>query len=410
MSSVTPSVSRAMSWGTKGSLEIFAFTRRLGHRIGLSTWAGPCGTSSDFDELVAALDTLDGAAAFVDPAAMAEVTATDYAEERSAMATVVAIIGAAIVERDADPSAPDDHFQRMMAPWDGAEDRIIGIALDVILVHLGSMSNLFAALGWLLVDVTGRSVLSGAIAAGDHGLAERCALESIRLAQRSIMLRTVLNPIEVDDGTCTYRVQPGVTLATLLPLTNTSSADLETYDPDRWIRRRIRDERGGPVRELVTTFGHGAHTCPAQPFSLSVMTTVLERMLARYDLVPAFANPRRRLVQPRLLGTALARWLGAGDPVAVEAVGDPDREVNGRDRRGGEVLGVDDDHIGRVALRVVGIGHDPTFVLGRIRAPRSTSSARPSRNGAPATPRPLPLSCLSPCLAWRTSMSKRLTT
>ena len=107
------------------------------------------------------------------------------------------------------------------------------------------MSNLFAALGWLLVDVTTRPDLAAAIRAGDHELAERCALESIRLAQRSIMLRAVLQPIDVDDGARTWRVEPGVTLATLLPLTNLATDDLRGYDPERWNRRRIRDGRGG---------------------------------------------------------------------------------------------------------------------------------------------------------------------
>ena len=65
----------------------------------------------------------------------------------------------------------------------------------MIFVHLGSMSNLFSALGWLLVDVTTRPALATAIRAGDRSLAERCALESTRIAQRSIMLRAVLQPV-----------------------------------------------------------------------------------------------------------------------------------------------------------------------------------------------------------------------
>src|SRR3954452_20545853 len=67
----------AVTWaelGPSGTVDVFDLTRRLGHRIGLSTWAGPCGDPGpDFDALVAALDALDGAAAFVDPGAMAAV-------------------------------------------------------------------------------------------------------------------------------------------------------------------------------------------------------------------------------------------------------------------------------------------------------------------------------------------------
>ena len=286
--------------GDSGTFEVFDFTRRLGHRIGLSTWAGPCGTSEELDRLIVALDNLDGAAAFVDPGAMAAVAATDYATERAALAEAESIIGRAVVRRDADANPPVDHFQRIVDTWSDAEPdaRHQGIARDVILVHLGSMSNLFSALGWLLVDVVTRPALAAAIREGDHALAERCALESTRIAQRSIMLRAVLRPIDVDDGESTRHVEPGVTLATLLPLTNLATEDLRAYDPERWNRRRIRDGRGGgDHRELVTAFGHGAHTCPAQPFSLGVMTAVLEAMLDRYDLDPQFTDASPRAAQ-----------------------------------------------------------------------------------------------------------------
>ena len=286
--------------GATGTFEVFDFTRRLGHRIGLSTWAGPCGSVSDFDALIATLDELDGAAAFVDPGAMAAVAASDYSTERRALATAELIIGRAITMRDAEPNPPADHFQRIIETWNDSDtaDRMQGIARDVILVHLGSMSNLFSALGWLLVDVVNRPELARDIRGGDHALAERCALESTRIAQRSIMLRAVLRPVDIDDGTQTWSVQAGVTLATLLPLTNLATDDLRVYDPQRWNRRRIRDGRGGgEYRELVTAFGHGAHTCPAQPFSLSVMTAVLEAMLDRYELTPEFATATPRTTQ-----------------------------------------------------------------------------------------------------------------
>ena len=62
---------------------------------------------------------------------------------------------------------------------------------------------------------------------------------------------------------------------------------LDGYDPDRWIRRRLKDEAALPARELVTTFGHGEHTCPAQPFSLAAMCRAAERLVATYAVEPA---------------------------------------------------------------------------------------------------------------------------
>ncbi len=285
--------------GSTGECDAFDLTRRLGHRIGLSTWAGPCGAPGPaFESLVRALDALDGAAAFVDPGAMADVARTDKSAERAALATAEELIAAAISERDADPVPPADHFQAIVDAWAGAPDREQGIARDVVLVHLGSMSNLFAALGWLLADVVRRPALADAVRAGDHDLAERCAMESIRCAQRSIMLRAVLRPCTVADERVTYSLDRPATLATLLPITNCpAGTSLDGYDPERWHRRRLRPDSVPAARELVTTFGHGSHRCPAQPFSLGVMTAALESLLAGYDLAPVTDPPVPRAAQ-----------------------------------------------------------------------------------------------------------------
>ena len=54
-------------------------------------------------------------------------------------------------------------------------------------------------------------------------LLERCALESTRIGQCSVMLRTVMQEVEIDDGNTRYTLAPGVTLATMLALTNTTA-------------------------------------------------------------------------------------------------------------------------------------------------------------------------------------------
>ena len=44
---------------------------------------------------------------------------------------------------------------------------------------------------------------------------------------------------------------------------------------------------------LVTAFGHGRHSCPAQPFSLSAMTMAMTRLLGGYDMTPLWdVHPR----------------------------------------------------------------------------------------------------------------------
>ena len=63
--------------GSEGVVDLFALTRRLGHRMGLASWAGPGSAEGNpFERLVLAFETLDGSDAFVHPDAMAAVEAT----------------------------------------------------------------------------------------------------------------------------------------------------------------------------------------------------------------------------------------------------------------------------------------------------------------------------------------------
>ena len=89
-----------------------------------------------------------------------------------------------------------------------AHVRVRGIAYDVALIHIASMSNLMAALGWALVDLIEHPAQLGPVAGGDGDLAQRCALESTRLAQRSIMSRAVLAPVDFDIGDVTIECPP----------------------------------------------------------------------------------------------------------------------------------------------------------------------------------------------------------
>ncbi|MCU1487135.1 MAG: cytochrome [Actinomycetia bacterium] len=286
--------------GAEGMFEAFAFTRRLGHRMGLASWGGEASARGDrFDRLVPALDALDGSDAFVHPEAMAAVQANGKRVERAALATADEVLGESVDERLA-TGRQDDLFQQIVDRWsdEAPDDMRRGVARDVVLVHLGSMSNLFAALGWTIVDLLAHPELAAAVAAGDAQLAERCALESTRLAQRSIMLRYVHQPVEVADEARTYAVSPGATIATLLPLTNLDSAPgLDRWDPERWKGRRLRDADALAAVELVTAFGHGSHTCPAQPFSLAAMSRTVMRLFSTFTLDAAYDHAEPLPVQ-----------------------------------------------------------------------------------------------------------------
>ena len=282
--------------GDGGLLEVFAWTRRLGHRLGLASWAGTESASPPrLEALIADLDRLDGADAFVRPSDMAGVRAAGKRVERAALGRIAVVLGEVLSERRRAGRQAADFLETIAERWATAAEpeRTQGIAGDVVLLHLASMSNLFAAIGWTLVHLLQRPAALARVVAGDDAFLHCAAQESIRLAQRSIMLRAALTTVQVDDGTRTYRVEPDIVLATMLPLTNTSAAPgLERYDPERWIGRRLRGEAALPAKELVATFGHGRHACPAQRFSLSAIVRTVRRLVDAYQLEARFTTVR----------------------------------------------------------------------------------------------------------------------
>jgi cytochrome P450 len=299
--------------GAAGSVDVFDLARRLGHRMGLSSWAGPgSADGAAFERLVCAFDTLDGSDAFVHPDRMAAVAATNKRAERAALDEVVDIVAAAVRRYDAGQRDGPGLFGRIVTAWspeppeEVPSDRLRGIALDVALIHIASMSNLAAALGWAMVDLCEHPAELMRVRLGDSEFAQRCALESTRLAQRSIMTRTVLSAVQFDTGEVTYQVPPGWHIATLLPLLNTSAAPgLQHWNPDRWNRHRLIEQDALPSPMLVTAFGHGRHSCPAQPFSLAAMTAATTHLLRTYRMTPGWTS-HPQPVAPQIGGVARA--------------------------------------------------------------------------------------------------------
>jgi cytochrome P450 len=146
-------------------------------------------------------------------------------------------------------------------------------------------------MAWTLVNLLRRPTLLERVRSGDEDLLERTAHESIRMAQRSITLRRVLQPLDLNDGRTLYRVSPGAFVTTTLAVTNTMAApSLGDFDPEHFDGRRLKDMGGLEARELVSTFGHGRHSCPAQRFSISAIRIALRALLDRYELTPEFRD------------------------------------------------------------------------------------------------------------------------
>ncbi len=286
--------------GADGRFDVFAECRRLGHRLGFASWAGVEAASPRYlDRLVRHFDRIDSSEAFVRPAAGFVTWATRRARERRAMHAIEAIVAEIWEERVASGRRHDDFLTTLVESYAdlGHDEQLVGAARDVIMLHVGAQSNLYAALAWTLVRVLQHPDLVEAIRAGDDELLERCANDAIRLAQRSITLREVLAPIEIDDGTRRYTLHPGTFVTTMLSVTNpTSAPGLGGFDPAHYVGRRLAPEIPVATKELVSTFGHGPHSCPAARFSISAIRIAVRRLLETYDLhlETRDPTPRRR--------------------------------------------------------------------------------------------------------------------
>jgi cytochrome P450 len=287
------------SLGATGELEAFAHCRRLAHRMGLASWGSRAATTPDrIERLIRAFDALDSSESFVHPERAFWTWATGKRRENAALATIESIYGEILAELP--PLAADGtsgepgFFDRIRAAWQdrSGEERVRGIARDVVLVHMGSQSNLFAAMAWTLVHLLERPELLAAVRAGDDALLERCAHESIRLRQRSIVLRRILKPCALSDEQATYRLEPGLSLATMMSVTNTTAAPgLDRFDPENYRGPLFQRTKALAGKELVTTFGHGAHYCPAARFSISAIRIATRALLERFELERRFDAP-----------------------------------------------------------------------------------------------------------------------
>lgn len=85
----------------------------------------------------------------------------------------------------------------------------------------------------------------------------------------------------------------------MLSVLNTTAAPgLERFDPAHYRARILSKDIPLPSKELVSTFGHGAHTCPAGRFSNVTICLAVKALVDAFDLQPLFtsAEPRRRQV------------------------------------------------------------------------------------------------------------------
>ncbi|WP_157215769.1 cytochrome P450 [Flavisphingomonas formosensis] len=308
-------------WPDEGEIDLFDAVRTLEQRVGYALWIAPeAAAPGRWQALKAEFDILDQETAFVNPADTLATIRSGKARERGAVAAIRAIVETILGERTAHPSpapaALDFYWDRFAEQEEAVRRRkTIHSAINV---NQGFLSNLYAAIGWTLVNLVRQPAVrakaeaeiaaTAAAADGDFrtdpaaldrmAWLEQVTMESIRLAQTSITLRKVIAPVDFDDGHAMYHVRPGVYIATLLGVGNREGAEARRFDPDHFVRSRPAPSLGLPLREAMSTFGHGRHACPAQRFSHHMTKILVSTLLRDFEIEPCFAaaEPARRQI------------------------------------------------------------------------------------------------------------------
>jgi cytochrome P450 len=293
-------------WPGSGELNVFDALRTLEQRVGFRVWMGEeAARDGRWQQLKSHFDVLSQENAFVSPQQTLETLTSGKAREKQAVAAIMALVGAQLAQREHSGHWPADNFTFLHRRFrsDDPQVTLRKLTHNLINANQGFLSNLYAALAWSVVNLVqypqARQRLEAEIAAtrsrfgvefyrsqaalDSMRFCEQLLMESIRLAQRSITLRKVMREIRFDCGSETYTIQPGVYIATMLSVTNTQTPERARFDPDHYQGRRIDPRLIAEGKETISTFGHGAHACPAQKFSHNMCKVLLSLLLQHFE-------------------------------------------------------------------------------------------------------------------------------
>lgn len=295
-------------WGSSGELDVFDAIRTLEQRIGFGLWIGEDATQEGvWQSIKQRLDVLSQESAFVSPEQTLETLVSNKSAERKALSELHEMLAQLWSARSGEQA---DTFQFLMDRFENfePEEQFRRAVHNIINANQGFLSNLYAAIAWVLVNALrdptvmtglkqeidntrrqyGDDFLSDIKALESMRYFEQVLMESVRMAQRSITLRKVLAPVQIDDGNRVYEVNPGCYITTMLSVTNTEGDELSTFDPDHYEGNKLRADLVPGGEHSVSTFGHGKHACPAQKFSHVMCKIVITQLLERFDWTPLF--------------------------------------------------------------------------------------------------------------------------
>jgi cytochrome P450 len=303
-------------WQALPQVDVFDAIRTLEQRVGYGLWIAPeAADDAWWPALKQQFDVIGQESAFVNPGAALATIKSNKARERAAVAEIGALLERIAAAHDANPErtpATIDFLREHFAAEEPAA-RWRKTVHNTINLNQGFLSNLYAAIAWVIVRLLQNPATLAAVAQeidatrARYGAAfttsiealngmtmlEQVMMESVRMAQRSLTLRKVVEPIEFDDGAQVYTVQPGVYIATMLSVTNVQGTELALFAPaQHYQRNQLATALTPAARETVSTFGHGRHACPAQRFSHHMCKIVVSKLLARFELTALFSDPQ----------------------------------------------------------------------------------------------------------------------
>lgn len=301
------------AWDVSNPIDVFDAIRTSSQRIGSGLWI--CREAAQepyWRRLKAAFDVLDQERSFVSPQETLATIKSGKARERTAIADIKALLVEIAAAHDANPEREEATIDRLREKFGAGEDGFRKLAHNTINANQGFLSNLYAAIGWVVLRlaqypelrakaeleiVSQRKAFPGGVETNADALnkmtfIEQLLMECVRIAQRSITLRRVLKPVTFDDGANVYDVPPGVYITTMLSVTNTQTEELRRFDPDHYVRNALPQSLTPLGKETVSTFGHGKHACPAQRFSHHMCKIVVAAILDRFAMEPRFSDPQ----------------------------------------------------------------------------------------------------------------------
>eukprot|EP01091_Cochliopodium_minus_P002260 TRINITY_DN12123_c0_g1_i1.p1 TRINITY_DN12123_c0_g1~~TRINITY_DN12123_c0_g1_i1.p1 ORF type:complete len:485 (-),score=111.29 TRINITY_DN12123_c0_g1_i1:30-1391(-) len=295
-----------------GKFEIFAFLKSIVHKVGFNYWIGDeAANEKTFNELVSNFNAIDPEQGFKDMSSLFSSILNKRSKEREALYNMVKIIRNIVEERRKKNVTKGDFIEALLQEYKDlpVEKQFLQSTIDILVLHMASQANLYAAISWTIINLIQYPSYFNRIRDNINELKEvyedwtcenslkkmelldQCFNESIRLAQQSLTLRLVMNPVNIGK----YKIVPGYYIATLLSCLNVDESILPNaskFAPEEHYENgKIKGFIQG-ADYSVSAFGFAVHHCPGKKFATISSKIIISHIIDKLDLTPDFTTPK----------------------------------------------------------------------------------------------------------------------